>query len=74
MCDCTRLTAWLDKSGRRFRCPHCGRTKPHPCVDLFYHMDGHAFCDFCGLWMKLANPEAQPAERIYRDGQDGKDK
>jgi len=55
MCDCQRRTVQLHNDGRHFTCAHCRLIRTHPFFDYFYSMPGHAFCDYCGLWMKIGN-------------------
>ena len=53
MCYCDPIPVRLLDGGRYFRCPYCNRLRRHPFCDPFYIMEGRAYCDFCGLWMKI---------------------
>lgn len=53
MCAIERITVRLHSGGRYFTCPYCLRVREHPPFDLRYYMEGHAYCDFCGRWMKI---------------------
>ena len=53
MCECQHRTVRLHSGGRYFTCAHCLRVREHPPFDLHYYIEGHAYCDLCGLWMKI---------------------
>jgi hypothetical protein len=47
------VTVRLCKSGRRFGCPQCRRSHPHPPEDIGLYMIGYGVCDFYGCWMPI---------------------
>ena len=55
-CEYRPLTVRLHRGGRCFTCPCCGRVREHPPLDTFlYLMEGHAYCDLCGRWLRIEN-------------------
>jgi hypothetical protein len=55
MCDGPPRTVRLHNSGRTFSCAYCARVREHPYFDYLYVLDYHAYCDYCGRWMKIEN-------------------
>lgn len=66
MCDCDQITVRLLDGGRYFLCPYCTRVRQHPFFDPFYIMEGRAFCDYCGVWIKI-DPTPPPTPKQTGD-------
>jgi hypothetical protein len=58
-CFCEPRTVRLLLDRRSFRCAYCFCLCRHPFFDPFYNILGHAYCYFCGMWMKIENPGEQ---------------
>ena len=65
VCECQSLTVRLDATGRYFTCAYCLRVREHPYFDRLYLLDGHAFCDRCGRWMRIENYRTFATEEEY---------
>lgn len=61
------VTVRLNKDGRRFGCPYCHRSHPHPPEDIGLYVIGYGVCDFYGCWMPIEGGDRLGVVRVGED-------